>query len=475
MSQSQSDKKNCYNSSITKISADCIYNYVKPFASNFKSYRFDNTPTAVHYLEGLLLCPKGEANMERMEEYVSGSEYRAYQHFISNSKWNCKGLFAQISTETSVLLNEQHQKNKKAVGYILDESSHLKKGKKSIGVARQYAGTIGKVDNCQVGVYSSLVNHKYASIINERIFLPTPWVNDSERCDEAKVPKYSREYKTKPQLALEMIKEDIERGVQFDWVGGDGLYGHNAELRDGLDESGQFFVLDVHKDEKVYSEEPSISVPKKKKGRGCKPKLPKADITSIRLNELILAVSKESWKQEKIRNTVTGVLKLWVYKKEVWVWNKEKTETKKYTLIITKTIENKPKVKYSFSNGDVEEYSHKEYAYFVCQRYWVERTFDNAKNELGMSDYQVRKWQSWHNHHAIIMLASLFIIKQQIENEEEIPLLSFKDARILIVTRICLNQTDMDEKVKQMGKRHKKRQADIDWRYRKQQRKKMIS
>lgn len=129
-------------------------------------------------------------------------------------------------------------------------------------------------------------------------------------------------------------------------------------------------------------------------------------------------------------------------------------------------------MKYSISNGDIEAYSHREFAYFVSQRYWVERSFDNAKNELGMSDYQIRKWQSWHTHHAIIMLASLLITTKLIEVKEEIPLLSFKDARILIVTQICTTQIDLEQKIIQMQKRHVKRKADIDWNYNKQKLKK---
>jgi hypothetical protein len=85
-----------------------------------------------------------------------------------------------------------------------------------------------------------------------------------------------------------------------------------------------------------------------------------------------------------------------------------------------------------------------------------------------MSDYQIRKWQSWHTHHAIIMLASLLITTKLIEAKEEIPLLSFKDARILIVTQICTSQIDLEQKIIQMQKRHAKRKADIDWNYNKQ-------
>jgi hypothetical protein len=146
-------------------------------------------------------------------------------------------------------------------------------------------------------------------------------------------------------------------------------------------------------------------------------------------------------------------------------------KAKKKVLIITKTTDKKPKIKYSISNGNLNAYNHKEYAYFVSQRYWVERSFDNAKNELGMSDYQIRKWQSWHTHHAIIMMASLYITTQLIEHQKEVPLLSFRDARILLVTNICATQIEMENKARQMHKRHKKRQADIDIYHHKQKEK----
>lgn len=131
----------------------------------------DNTPVAINYLKGLLSYPKGEANMERMEEQVVNSEYRAYQHFISNSKWDYEGLQMQVAQDVSKVLNQQKGLNHLPVGYIVGESAHLKKGGKSVGVSRQYAGVIGKVDNSQVGVYASLVNGASASIINEKDFL----------------------------------------------------------------------------------------------------------------------------------------------------------------------------------------------------------------------------------------------------------------------------------------------------------------
>jgi SRSO17 transposase len=463
-----SEKKFFLFSGNIKLSVDYIIGYVEKFRQYFFAHRFDNTGTAVNYILGLLKCPKGQANMERMEEEVDNSEYRAYQQFISNSNWDCAGLQESLAIEASGLLGAQKQKNGLPTGYIIDESGHLKKGRMSVGVSRQYAGVAGKVDNCQVGVYSSLVNENDATIINERLFLPEPWTTDTKRCNYAGIPQESQAFKTKPGLAIEMLKQDIARGVEFDWIGGDGLYGHSYELCKAIDELGLLFVLDVHKDEKVFLKEPVFQVPVKKDGRGRAPEKLKSDQPEIRLDKLQEQLSPQDWKLEPIRDSTKGKILLYVYKTEVWSWDGKEPVARKRTLVITKTTDQTVKIKYSFSNGGVDEYSHQEYAYFVAQRYWVERTFDNAKNELGMSDYQVRGWKSWHHHHSLVLLASLFLMKQQMDNHPEIPLLSFRDARILVILQVFGTQKDVVQRLEQMAKRHHKRQLAIDYSYKKQ-------
>lgn len=461
----QSEKKFFSFPGNGRISIDYIKTFVEKFRKYFRAHRFDNTETAVKYILGLLKCPKGEANMERMEEEIDQSEYRAYQQFITNSTWDCEGLLESVAKETSEILTAQQQENQMPIGYIIDESGHLKKGEKSVGVSRQYAGVAGKVDNCQVGVYASLVNGKHATIINERIFLPESWTKEKARCEEAGIPTECQSFKTKPQLAADMIKQDIARGVAFDWIGGDGLYGHSFELCKTIDEMNKFFVLDVHKDEKVFLEEPVFEVPEKKSKKGRTPEKLKPNVKDIRLDQIAEQIPDEDWHLEEIRHTVKGILKVKVYKTNVWSWDGESAKATRRTLILTQTTD---KTKYSFSNGLLDNYTHKEYGYFVCQRYWVERTFDNAKNELGMSDYQIRKWKSWHHHHSLVMLASLFIMKQEIDNHPQIPLLSFRDARILVILQVFGTAKDVEKRLKQMEKRHSKRQADIDFNYKKQ-------
>lgn len=452
----------------SSISIDYIVSEVNKFSKYFWAHRFNNTGTALNYVLGLLKCTKGQANMERMEEEIENSEYRAYQQFISNSTWDCDGLLNALAQEASTLLAAQKQQNSLPTGYIIDESGHLKKGKKSVGVSRQYAGVAGKVDNCQVGVYASLVNENDATIINERLFLPEAWTNDKTRCKLAGIPEAFRSFKTKPELALEMLKQDIARGVKFDWIGGDGLYGHNYELGKAIDILNLFFVLDVHKDETVYLEEPTLGVPEKKTGRGRTPKNVKALQPEIRLDKILHQLTPDDWKLEEIRDSVKGKIRLFVHKAQVWTWDGKELAARKRTLIITKTADKQAKIKYSFSNGEVDQYSQKEYAYFVAQRYWVERTFDNAKNELGMSDYQTQGWKSWHHHHALVMLASLFIMKQQMDNHSDVPLLSFRDARILVILQVFGTPKDIQLRLEQMAKRHHKRKLDIDYCYSKQ-------
>ena len=344
-------------------------------------------------------------------------------------------------------------KEKQFVTALATKYKLLKKGKESVGVSRQYAGVIGKVDNCQVGVYASLVNTTYASIINERLFLPKSWTNNQVRCVKADVPKEFQQYKTKPELALDMIKEDIERGVKFDWIGGDGLYGHNSELCKGIDKLDKFFVMDVHRDERVFISKPSFSIPLKTKRKGRKPTKLKADLQDIRLDELCKSLTVKQWKLENIRDAAKGKIQLYVYKTCVWTWDSKSEKATRRTLIITKTNETKPKIKYSFSNGQLNQYTHQEYGYFVAQRYWVERTFDDAKNELGMSGYQARKWKSWHHHHSLVMLTALFIMKQRLDNKDQVPLLSFRDTRLLLIMQIF----DVDIKeILQIKKNHTK-------------------
>ncbi len=263
--------------------------------------------------------------MERMEEEVTGSTYRQYQHFLSASPWDHVPVIHQVARYMSALCAAQKAKKKTPTGCIVDESAHLKKGTASVGVSLQYAGVVGKVENCQVGVYASLCNDTSATLVNERLFLPEAWTEDAKRCEQAGIPQEAQSHHTKPQQTLSMIDELDDQGIQWDWIGGDGLYGHSYAFTKGLDNRGLFYVLDVHKDELIYEEEPHMAIPPRTHSHGPAPTKPRADREPIRLDQYCANVPEDGWDIVNVRKTTTGRLKRKVHVATVWVWDGEES------------------------------------------------------------------------------------------------------------------------------------------------------
>ena len=439
-----------------------LFAFVKIYIDLFLVYRRNNYEMAYSYLLGLLKCEKNHTNMERMVEQVPEKAYHQYYNFLSESDWDYKEVNNRTAMQVSALMQKSKASSGRPTGLIVDESSHLKKGNKSVGVARQYAGVSGKVDNCQVAVYASLCNDENATLIDTLLFLPQKWIDDKGRCKKAHIPESECIFETKPQKALSMIKSNIKLGVKFDWIGGDGLYGHNSELTRALDDENLFYVLDVHKDELIYLEEPVFSIPPKEGKRGATPTKRKADKAPLRIDEYYLSLKDEQFDRVEIRKTAKGLKFVFVHTVAVWHWDGEEEKARLRTLIITRTEDKNPKVKFSFSNGGINEYSRREYAYFQCNRYWVERCFDDAKNELGLSGYQVRKWIAWQHHQSLVMMACLYLLNVRIAQKPEYKLMSIRDARTMVIAHLFSDQATISLLHEQMLIRHKKRQRDID-------------
>lgn len=463
MYHSLSDKKNFslkgYVSENKSVRIDL---FLKKYANLFIVYRRNNIDKASSYLKGLMKCEKSHTNMERMVEQVPEQAYHQYHQFLSESKWDYKAVNKQTASEASSVMEKCKSVSNKPTGFIIDESSFKKKGTESVGVSRQYLGSIGKQDNGQVAVFASLCNEGNVTIIDTELFIPQCWIDDPKRCDKAGIPDSERIFQTKPQQALSIIKRNVELGVQFDWIGGDGLYGHNSELTRGLDALNLFYVLDVHKDENIYLEEPAIFVPEKKGKRGRVPSKFSADKPAIRIDKYCEELQDNQWDSVKIRKTAKGWKRVFVHTVTVWHWNGSEEKSCKRTLVITKTEDKRPKIKYSFSSGEIKEYTEQEYAYFQCNRYWVERSFDDAKNELGLGGYQARKWNAWHHHQSLVFMACLYLLKVKIDQKPEYELMSTRDARIMIIAHLFSDQETITILHEQMLKRHKDRQRDID-------------
>jgi SRSO17 transposase len=443
---------------------DHLTDYLQGYESLLVTDTCDTSPLAERYLAGLLHTERGKGNIERMLEEVEldgdGDGYQQVQHFISDSPWDALAVMEKVATDTSGLYASQPDYEEQEVGYIFDESAHLKKGTQSVGVARQYAGVVGKVDNCQVGVYVSLVWHSRTTLINTRLYLPDSWTEDDARCEKAGIPEEARVQKTKQQLALDMLKADMAAGVRFGWVGGDGFYGHGYELSYAVADLGLTFLFDVHCDQSIYLDEPAIYVPEKKPGRGRTPTRPKTEAEPITVTAYHAELRDEDWQEVPVRDTTKGVLTLNMHVKRVWVWDSQELQARCWTLVISRnTADNK--VKYRLSNAEAERTPLQQFASRQAQRYWVERSFQDAKSELGMSDYQVRKWTGWYHHMALVILALSFIVRERLLNHHTSPLLSCRDVRVLMIALLTKDTQQVDKRLKQMKKRHKQREKDI--------------
>lgn len=382
--------------------------------------------------------------------------YQSQQHFLSDSPWSAQGLMQKIARDTNVLLGDWQRQ-----ALSIDESSNRKSGKNSVGVSSQYNGNLGKIENSQTGVYTSLSSYNRVGIINTRLFLPDEWVDDKERCLKAGVPKAAIVKKTKIELAIDMIKESLDEGVKFGWVNADGLYGNSFEFCRQIEEMGQSFVVDVHKDQVVYLSEPDISIPEKKTGRGRKPLLPKTNSPSVRVDEYLKGLRNPDFKTVKIRKGTKGWITGKIHVARVWVWDGEEPQARERSLIIRKGDKKKEPVKYALSNIAKEEKTLQEFAFMQAQRFWIERAFEDCKGELGMADYQVRKYNAWYHHQALVMFALQFINRIKINKQEDVPLLSVRDTRLQIIQMLKNNGAQMEDEIDQMLIRHQNRIKDI--------------
>ncbi|MDD5053115.1 MAG: transposase [Sulfuricurvum sp.] len=313
--------------------------------------------------------------MERITEKIEDSDYKRNMHFLSVSNWSASELNNATLKATDNLLREQNRMSGLPTGFVVDEKSHLKKGSKSVALAFQYAVEAGKVDNCQVAVHATLANGKFCTLVGTEIFIPEAWINDKKRCDAVGILKKEQKFATKPQLALKLIKQAIEVGTEFDFIAGNGLYGHNAELTRALDNLEQFYILDVHKDETVFLSEPRFSIPECKGIKGRTPINTQPDIKPIQLQAYIKTLIEKDFTNENVRQTAKGWKVAKVHTATIWHWDGQEEKACKRTLVISVC----EKIKFSLSNGNIKEYTNKEWAYFQCSRYWVECCFVTLK------------------------------------------------------------------------------------------------
>ena len=427
---------------------------VDTYTEHFQSYRHDVSEKARQYACGLMQAGSRK-NMDRMAEVVPESKSRNLQQFLTHSKWNHRDVIDHVAQDVDTLLGDERN-----ACFLIDESGFAKQGKMSVGVSRQWLGRLGKVDNGQVAVFGALANGQYVAPVDVRLYLPEKWANDPKRCEHACVPENERKFRTKIELALEIVRHARETGLRYGWVGADAGYGKGPGFCFALNEIDEIFVVDVHSDFPVYLKDPKPYLPEKTSSSGRPFTKYQSDQKSIEVLDLVNSLPARSWKTMTLRKTTRGVLRVRICRLKVYVWDGESERVQCWDLIVTKSLGNNPDTKISLTNAP-ERTTLKRLGWMQRQRYWVERAFEDGKSECGMADYQVRKWSAWHHHMALVMMAMLFMLSERIHHKDTYPLLSCADIEDLLARFLPRRDVSEEEVVFQLEQRHRQRQKAI--------------
>jgi len=363
---------------VTQRLSDHLTPYKQLFCNRTKKF-FDK---AEQYTKGIVQSEL--RNIERISEDLDAN-YHQMQHFITESNWDERSVIDQVSREVSSILPKR-----KLTGLIIDESGWVKKGDKSVGVGWQYCGNVGKISNSQVAVFACLSNGDFASMVDARLYLPEAWCDDPDRCEEAGIPNGNRAFKTKLELAVDIIHQQIQNGVHFDYIGGDGYYGNDANLARAIDQMGYIYMLDIHSDQKIFLNQPELFLPERKATKGPAPKRLKASTPDISVSEYMEKILPHDWEKIQVRNTAKGKLTGEYHFVRVFIWNKSINQIEPRMLVIRKTMsaKNTIEIKYSFTNANLEQYTDQALAYMQAQRFFVEHCIKESKQILGIGGFE---------------------------------------------------------------------------------------
>lgn len=428
----------------------------------FKTKTGNCLEKAIFYLKSLYSTQKTHRNIEKMTDGYPSQDYFKIQHFISESPWSAEEAMADAAKDVSQLFEKCEQ-----VALIIDESGEEKKGKESVGVGHQYCGNLGKTCKSQVAVYGALNSENRVSIIDTRLYLPKSWTEDTKRCDKAGIPKDKRTFKTKTELALEIIKSQRAAGVRFDWINAAGLYGNEIKFLNELEKMNELYVIDIHSNKSIYLEAFELEIKEKKERKGRVPTKLLPNKKSLTVRAHIASLQEKDWQKVVLRNGTKGFLSVESYMHQVYIWDETENKCSTKLLIVSreKNSEAEWEYKYAFSNAKDGQFTLEQLAFMLCHRFWVEHAFREAKQELGMTDYQVRGWLAWHHHMALVMMAMAFSLSEKITQKEEMPLLSTSDIRLLLIDKFAQTSKAKYSIEEQIKLRHQIREKDISNRY----------
>ena len=455
--QTQVKNSKDYGKTLNKA-YDRLIVYLSGYQHIFRNRTKNNFDKAQLYTKGILQSTN--RNIEQICDTLIESDYYQMQHFITESNWSHQEAIDLAAKQTSKALPKR-----KLTGLIIDETGTVKKGNKSVGVGWQYCGNVGKTANSQVAVMACLSNGDFASMVDARLYLPKDWCDTPIRCQIAGVPQEYQIFKTKLDIAYDIVLHQLELGASFDFVSADGYYGNDVTFASKLDNLGLLYMLDIHRDQPIFLEKPELYLPQRKSTRGREPKRLKATTDSIKVSEYCNMLKAVHWQEIKVRNTAKGLLRAWFHFENIYVWNKQKNTIEPRLLVIRKDkTKTGFEIKYSFTNANPAQFTYKAIAYMQAQRFFVEHCIKESKSVLGMSQFQTRKWLAWHHQIALNIMTMCFMLKEKLINFDDLPLLSARDIRewLSFIVAKQMTENQMEELI---YTRHRRRQRDINYCY----------
>ena len=340
------------------------------------AYRFTRAEPrqrVLAYLKGLLSnCER--KNGWQMAELMREMTPDGMQRLLSSAKWDVNGVRDDLQSYIV-----EHLGDSSAIG-VLDETGFLKQGKKSVGVKRQYSGTAGRVENCQIGVFLGYATNKGFAFLDREIYLPQEWANEQQRREAAGVPEEVK-FATKPQLARVMLERARTAGVALAWVTADTVYGNDRRLREWLEENEQAYVLAVACTERVWVESSTGTC-------------------TAPVKQVIAELPAEAWQRLSCGVGSKGL------REYDWVWIELVSQQVGWSrwLLVRRKLSDPLQLAYFMVFAPTGT-SMPEAVRVAGARWSIESGFEITKNELGLDHYEVRCWRAWYRHVTLVLLA----------------------------------------------------------------------
>ncbi len=405
-------RSNEYTYSVPKF--DLSKSDIKDFMNELKGFHeqfadcFQRSESRDHFFNYMVgqFSDLERKSIEPIALAVKDGNVRALQRFISDAPWDDDKIIHKYRSCVNDDLGSPYG------ALIFDESSFVKKGQDSIGVSRQYCGAVGKVDNCQVGVFAAYVSEHGYSLIDKRLFLPEQWFTDEYRIrrEKCNLPK-NTVFKTKPQLAVEMLKAiRSEKLLPFKYVIADSIYGISPEFIEAVEAVPDItYFVSVPKSTECWLKRPMTITKQYRWGGKTRTKTVVADTESepMAVGDLAKNINDYFWYRRQVSEGTKGPI-VYEYTRRQVVLSAAGLPQKTLWLLIRRTIDKEPKYSFFISNASTSTRL-KTLIWLSGLRWAIEQCFEETKTELGMDHYEVRKFMGWHHHILTCMLAHFFL------------------------------------------------------------------